>query len=1274
MLKKKMSLSVLLLGLLCCSGLRAQEATAGAQVIPVNFTHTTNYFSAMSDNGLWIAAAGTEEENTLTSAYPSLVNATTGEVTELWEGGNYSGYTANDVTDDGKAVVGSSPDGAAYYDVDAKAWVKLPMADTGVSGEAWCVTPDGKRIAGYGFRGNFGADDYAEMALLWERQDDGTYRQIDVAEELEGFPIRDKNDALTGMVRIENMSADGNLLAGAMNFVYPQQVCYYIYDCTTHETVYIDNYMEEYGCQAGSFIDQSNMSNDGAYITGSAYVVIGAEEYTSAYRYNIKEKAFELYNTYNDEMDRAGKAIANDGTLFACSPAVNPLRYAYVRVGNLWFGLDEIMSERYNLNIAERLNSETTGTVTDVSDDGRVIAGMSMSTGSGYIVRLPETFAEAAANIDPLAAYAVSPAEGSAFARFRSATIAFTKPAKLVSGRQAQLLDESGKSVRSLTISANADGLSFNAGGMPTTLEAGKEYTLYFPAGTFCLAADESFTNHDIRIRYVGRENTPAQATNISPADGANVSEISTSNAVTITFDMNVQVATGEDNQAAVGYLYEADSESPLCELVITVVDNRIALAPALRRYLRNGIDYRVVLPAESVTDIMGDCGNEEITVTYHGIYVQEPSSNADLFFDDFNDPSVSMATYLLYEGDHNTPASVPAEWEFDADNHPWNFTLRESLEDTDYFAASHSMYNPAGKSDDWMALPQLIIENPDYYLTFDAQSYIFTKTDVLEVIVLEAEEGYTTFTKDLYDRFMAEGKTVFAEQLSPGGSQDGLYDDWTSYEVSLAEFSGKSIYIAFVNRNEDESVIFLDNVRVHYRGDFVLTNTTEASVVNQPSATVSAALLITGDDTYNDLTATCVSADGSFTSTYTATGLGLTSGSDAYRFEFPEELPLEVGEETRYTITVNMDGNQLSQSGVVRNLAFETTKRVVLEEGTGQGCGNCPRGMLAIENLQTLFGDRFIPIAIHSVSMGADPYAYDEYNNYVGTTGLPSGRINRIDTIYADAVQVWNEEANARRYSFNSEAGNETWLDIVQREFEQNPVADADVNITKADMLTGSKQVVLEGNVNYAVNMSSLNHTLVLVITENNLPGQQHNYFTSNDDPLLGEWGQGGDYGQPIVSCVYNHVARRVVDEAYRGLSGIIPVEVAAGEPVPFSITRTAYDNISNWGNCELVAMLVDANSGRVVNANIVPFTVDGVGIDEVAAESDIQVMAAGGAVQVACDEPMDVAVYSLNGQMAGAASGNGTVTVPVSGGKGLYIVRVNTANASVVRKVMLR
>ena len=51
-----------------------------------------------------------------------------------------------------------------------------------------------------------------------------------------------------------------------------------------------------------------------------------------------------------------------------------------------------------------------------------------------------------------------------------------------------------------------------------------------------------------------------------------------------------------------------------------------------------------------------------------------------------------------------------------------------------------------------------------------------------------------------------------------------------------------------------------------------------------------------------------------------------------------------------------------------------------------------------------------------------------------------------------------------------------------------------------------------------------------------------------------------------------------------------------------------------------------------------------------------------------------MHVAVYSINGALAGAASGAGTVDVPVRGGEGLYIVKVNTGDVSVVRKVMMR
>lgn len=1270
MFRKKINLCMFLLGLLCCSlGVKAQTSSAEAQVIPVNFPMSTGYFTALSDNGLWATAVATDEENTTLVGYPYLVDATTGKLTQLWSGSSPLGFVANDVTDDGKMVVGSANGSPAYYDVDAGRWVTLPG-----DGEAICVTPDGSRIAGFAF----GGSDGSEMALstehprVWDRQADGSYRQVDVDSEFSGFPRKDKNGSLTNMRRISNMSADGKIFAGAINFVYLGQNCYYVYDSGTQQTYYVDNLLPD-GFRAGSFIDTSNMSNDGAYMTGFSQIIDAASgsEYNSAYRMDITGGTLDLYNTFSDEQDRGGFAVSNAGTVFASSPAINPLRYVYMRHGNLWYGLDEIISGRYNIDIYERLNQECTGYAVDVSDDERVLLGMSTVTGSGYIIRLPETFSEATSAIDPLEAYAVYPEAGSSFARFREATIRFSKPTSLVSGAQAQLLDESGNNVRSLTISANSDGVSFVVGSRPATLEPGKRYTVYFPAGTFQLTADESFKNKEIRINYVGRENTPAQVTGMSPADGANVSEISTSQPVRIAFDMDIAVAEDADGNSAVAYLYEGDGETPVCELALTALDNQVGLAPALRRYLRLGTDYRVVLPANSVTDIMGDCGNEEITITYHGAFEPEPDGSGDLFFDDFNDPSVSIARYLLYEGDHNTPASVPASWEFDKDNTPWNFTIRSTEETSDYCAASHSMYSPSGKSDDWMSLPQQYIENGDFYLSFDAQSFQFSKNDSLKVYILEEDGGYVNFTQDLYNKFKTNGKLVFKEKLTPGKSQDELEGDWTNFEIPLSDYAGKYIYIAFVNDNENQSAIFLDNVRIYYRGDFVLGNTTATAVVGKASTPVTAQVNVTGDNTYNDLTATLTS-DG-FTSTYTAAGLGLTKDSPAYTIEFPDELPLTVGEENDYTITVSLDGTQLSRNGSVKNLAFETTKRVLVEEGTGQWCGNCPAGILALENLDKMFGDQVVSIGVHGG--GADIFAYQTYCDALGFSAYPTGQVNRIDTLYVPTVKTYDPETLEERFSFNSLAGNETFLDIVQREFEQNPVADADVNILKADYVSAEKRIVVEGNVKYAVNLNNLNQNMLFVIVENGLEGSQANYFYSNSDPLFGRFGQGGEFGQNNPTITFDHVARRVIDDYFNGMAGMIPANVTANSPVEFTVDRTAPDNVVNWANAEIVAAVINNNTGRVVNVAKVPFTVDGVsGIGSVGAEAEgVSVVTVGGSIVVSAAGGVNVAVYDASGSLVGTKAGSGTVSVD-TGNKGLYIVKATADGASVVRKVVVR
>ena len=151
MFRKKIYFCMFLLGLLCSSlGVKAQTAPE-AQVIPVNFEQSMGYFTALSDNGLWATAVAVDEANTTIIGWPYLVDATTGKMTQLWTGATATGYSANDVTDDGKMVVGSANGKPAYYDVDKGEWVALPG-----DGEATCGTPDGSRIAGFAFGGSDG--------------------------------------------------------------------------------------------------------------------------------------------------------------------------------------------------------------------------------------------------------------------------------------------------------------------------------------------------------------------------------------------------------------------------------------------------------------------------------------------------------------------------------------------------------------------------------------------------------------------------------------------------------------------------------------------------------------------------------------------------------------------------------------------------------------------------------------------------------------------------------------------------------------------------------------------------------------------------------------------------------------------------------------------------------------------------------------------------------------------------------------------------------------
>lgn len=1257
MVKKNLYLCILLaLGLLWTIPSSAQEA----QLQTVIFSKAAN-FNALSDNGLWAVASGVNDDDQSKSAYPYLVNIETGTTIELWTDADLmKSLSANDVTNDGKTIVGEYDSRPAYYDMNQGKWIILSSS---VPGKGTCVTPDGRYIGGWGNSDSF-ADEgsgYIETPLLWEKQSDGTYRAVDVYKELVNFPKTTKLGFNTEQVRVDNISADGNIIAGIINFITPATVCYYVYNKETKECKYVDNALGD--VPEETFVDESTMSNNGKYLTG--IVQVGGGEYLTSYLYNTLDNTCTLYNKESDEQDRAGDTVSNSGVVFGCSPAVNPIRSAYVRIGSLWYGIDEILSGRYGMNFYERTGFDYTGTIQGISDDEMTIIGMSETKTKGYIIRLPETISQAASQVNPLSTYAVSPVYGSKFAKFSQMRLAFSKSAAVTSGVKAQFMDASGKVLKEYNITAQTGNKTFTIGGIPQALNADEEYTMKIPAGAFYLMADNSIKSEEITIKYIGRAETPAAVQQVSPADQANVSEISSEHPVQILFDLSIAIS--EDAKA---YLYRDGQTSPVCELnFVQGAESTILLYPSLKRYLEKDEKYKVVVEAGSVTDIMGFCPNNEITINYTGAYESEISSDGSLFSDDFNDPSNSMVKYLLYEGDHNKPSSAMQDLGFDADNSPWLFVIRESESSSDYCAASTSIYNPTGKSDDWMSIPRLSIENADYYLSFDVQSYYKSKADRLKVLVLEDDAVYSNFTTELYEKFKANGKVLYDEQLTPGESEEDLTGDWTHVEKSLAEYAGKNIYIAFVNENENQSMIFLDNLKVYYKGDFNFAPNVESTQVNKESTNVGVIVKVTSDKTYNTINATLTSEDGSFKSTYTDTPSKPITSAENYSFTFPDKLPLTVGAQNKYTISIDLGGSVYSQTNTISNLAFETTKHVVIEESTGQQCPNCTQGVLAIENLESLYGEQIIPVAIHSSIIGTDQFSYENYNSYFGITAQPMGVINRIDTLYAPMYVDGNEQ-----YRFDSPEGNNTFLDIAQREFGNYAIAD--VAISKAVYDKDSKNVQVSGNVNYALNMNSLNHNIAFVIVEDGLSGPQKNNLYVHDQPILGKFGKGGEYGSSIVVMTFNDVARKVPNDNFAGESGFIPVSVTAGQPVAFNKVFSMPENVANWDNAKIVVMLLDANTERVLNAARMKFAAGTAGInDATVSENGISISGENGAITVNGGNDINVTVYDISGSViSNVNSTSGTVKVSTSGKKGLFIVKATSDGVSVVKKVIVK
>lgn len=1225
--------------------------------------------NSMSDNGLWAAADATNSANSLFRTGPRLINIETEEstlLTSAYDESEIISAAANDVSNDGSIVVGELNEKPAYWSKATGQYTLLSTGTEADGGVVFSITTDGRYAVG---KLTYSADLYKETQALWD---------ITTGELVPtpGIPTKDMAHEDKGQNRFVNISADGRYILGCMSFSYlPMDeyaggLCYYIYDTEndSYSMVGFDDdpvFSWEAKADYMSHISNARLSNNGLWVTGSAHIVKDVEgssfgtEYEAPYLMNVATGEFTLFDATEDA-DKGGWVVDNLGNVMGASPISNPYRDWSVRSGQYWFDIDLILKQKYGIDYTAKTGYANTGTPMTVSDNGCKMAVMADIEGS-YVLEIPETFVSTCTDIDLLGQYAVSPTAGTTLSKLQKIKISFERNVKVLgAGNSVEIRDAEGSTVyTSVGFSAESQSKTVNITFRKGTLEAGKAYTLHIPAGSICIDGDETRTNRDINIAYMGRADEPVQLTNVHPADNATFAQIDYSaNPILLTFDTEVMIA-----DAVQADLYQADDAEPCARLLMSYGGKQVAVYPATTEYLYKDVRYKVVIPAGAITDLAGNNGNSEIVLNYIGAYEREISfDDKTLFQDNFDN---GLMNFMFYEGDCRTPNSTMQSWGFaDATNYPWSL-VRDNASSTDMAACSHSCYEPAGKSDDWMVTPQVFVPDNLCVLKFQGQSYLNTATDMLRVIVWESNNVYNVLNTSIVEKMRSEGITVFHERLTPGATEDGLDGEWTEYSVDLRAFAGKNIYIAFVNENEAQSAIMIDNVEVTHNIPFLVTLDNASSVVNKADMIIKGRITIdTEAETYSSARLTLKNEAGIVVSTLSEDNLNLKKG-DVYAFEFPIALPLENGKNNAYSIDVRLNDTENTIKSSVKNLQFQPVKRVILEEMTGQGCVNCPLGKLAIEKITGTFGDQFIPIALHTYTGDNLGAGLEAYNSFLGLSAAPSGIINRSGRISSPMISVDGD------YGFTGVNGEKLWLDLVQEELAVP--ADADITAT-ASFNADSTGIVIPCTVKFALEAENQNLNLFAVILEDNVKGYQRNTFGGISDSDLGEWGEGGSLSAGTSYPYYhNHVARATIGQTFNGTGGYIPTSVEAGKEYRAGITTDLPANATDLSRLHVVVMMIDANTGRVVNAaQCAVKAYDPVGIRPTTADAPV-IRTAGGEITVQTSEKAHVQIYTSGGLLLASTEGQGTLTVSARGYKGMIVAKVSTASGSFAKKLML-
>lgn len=228
-------------------------------------------------------------------------------------------------------------------------------------------------------------------------------------------------------------------------------------------------------------------------------------------------------------------------------------------------------------------------------------------------------------------------------------------------------------------------------------------------------------------------------------------------------------------------------------------------------------------------------------------------------------------------------------------------------------------------------------------------------------------------------------------------------------------------------------------------------------------------------------------------------------------------------------------------------------SRNVVIEEGTGTGCSWCVKGIVAMEKMREEHPYDFIGIAVHN----NDPLTVPEYDSSIGFTNFPSCNVDR--TLMRQSVEP------------------DFFETYYQFEKMQNAVGAIYATASPA---ADGKTLHIDLEAEFAYD-GHHDYNYAIVLTEDGVEGfPQKNAFAGG---AYGEMGGFENMGDPVL-VPHNEVARGIYP-AYEG--ALLTSEVARGSLYKYGVDISVPDKVQHASKLYVVALLIDAATGRIVNAD---------------------------------------------------------------------------------------